>query len=142
MRTVTFAGLIILLSWLYSCKKNIDLPFPIDNCVAGQGGNITMILNPEHHGDPIVSTAWYPDSAFIKFNASDFPGEDPLVYDLVLTGNTGDDFITVNGLSCGKYFIFMTGFDPSIAERVKGGIPVTINENDSVLDLVIPVTED
>jgi hypothetical protein len=36
----------------------------------------------------------------------------------------------------------MTGFDTSIAERVKGGIPYTIQEGASgIKNVVVPVTE-
>jgi hypothetical protein len=48
----------------------------------------------------------------------------------------------VQGLKCGDYFLFMTGFDTSIAERVKGGIPYTIQEGASgIKNVVVPVTE-
>jgi hypothetical protein len=49
----------------------------------------------------------------------------------------------VEGLKCGDYFLFMTGFDTSIAERVKGGIPYSIAEGTSgTKSVIVPITED
>lgn len=131
---------LLLLSLTVSCKKDIDLP--VDSCIAGTGGEVTLILKPEHHGEPIPSIPGYPDTAMIKFNVNEFPGDNPALYELVVVGNTGDDFVTISNLKCGQYYIFMTGFDESIAERCKGGIPVYIEETGGVKTLKIPITED
>ncbi|MBL0342360.1 MAG: hypothetical protein IPP71_16510 [Bacteroidetes bacterium] len=123
-----------------SCKDDKDDPEP--TCVGGKGGAVTFVLKPQHHGEPIPSTAAYPDSAFIKFNVSEFPGDNPALYDLVVVGTDGAFEVNVDSMKCGKYFIFMTGFDASIAERVKGGIPVTISIETGTKVINIPVTED
>jgi hypothetical protein len=123
-----------------SCQKSVDIP--LTACVAGNSGKVTLTLKPEHHGVAIISTASYPDSAFIKFNAEEFPGDDPDAYDLIVTGNNGDNFVTINNLNCGRYYVFMTGFDQNSSERVKGGIPVVIAQREGNLTLKIPVTED
>jgi hypothetical protein len=140
MFKVKLLSIVVTVVLATSCKKDIDLP--VDPCVAGTGGNVTLILKPEHHGDPIPSIPGYPDTAMIKFNVNEFPGDDPDLYDLVLVGNTGDDFVAVNNLKCGKYYIYMTGFDESIAERCRGGIPFIIKESSGVKTIVIPITED
>jgi hypothetical protein len=122
---------------MQSCKDEKE-----DTCVAGSGGSVDLTLFPQHHGEAIPGMAGYVDSAFIKFNTRDFPGDDPSKYDLVLTGDVGSDSVLVQGLKCGDYFLFMTGFDTSIAERVKGGIPYTIQEGASgIKNVVVPVTE-
>ena len=131
-------SLVFLMS---SCKKNSDIPTPY--CFAGKGGTITIKLQPQHHGDAITSLPGYLDSAFIKFNAGEFPGgEQSGLYDLVVVGTPGSSEVVVNNLKCGSYFIFMTGFDVSLAERVKGGIPITIAPGDAIKNIIIPVTED
>jgi len=131
------AVLFATLSWL-SCSQEKE-----DICVAGSGGEVNLALFPQHHGEAIPGIVGYVDSAFIKFNTRDFPGDDPSKYDLVLTGDVGSDSVLVQGLKCGDYFLFMTGFDTSIAERVKGGIPYTIQEGASgIKNVVVPVTED
>ncbi|MFM7902070.1 MAG: hypothetical protein ACKPAD_08800 [Bacteroidota bacterium] len=120
-----------------SCKDEKE-----DTCVAGGGGTVDLVLYPQHHGEAIPGIPGYVDSAFIKFNTRDFPGDDASKYDLVLTGDVGSDSVLVQGLKCGDYFLFMTGFDTSIAERVKGGIPYTIQEGASGFkNVLVPVTE-
>ncbi len=118
-----------------SCKKD-------KKCSAGTGGNVTLILEPEHHSDPIYSQPDYRDSAFIAFDKTEFPGDDPSLYDLVVVGAVGTKQVTVSGLKCGKYYLFMTGKDTSIVERVKGGIPYDFTETEGTLTIKIPVTED
>jgi hypothetical protein len=140
LRVKTLLSVVSIMILAVSCKKDVDLP--VDTCIAGTGGEVSLILKPQHHGDPIPSIPGYPDTAMIKFNVNEFPGDDPLLYDLVVVGNEGDDFVAVNNLKCGKYYIFMTGFDESIAERCKGGIPVNIEEKNGVKTLIIPITED
>jgi len=122
----------------FSCTQEKE-----DICIAGSGGDVNLVLFPQHHGEAIPGMLGYVDSAFIKFNTRDFPGENPSKYDLVLTGDVGSDSVLVQGLKCGDYFLFMTGFDTSIAERVKGGIPYTIQEGASGMkNVLVPVTED
>jgi hypothetical protein len=113
-----------------------------NNCKAGSGGNVTLILKPQHHGEPIFNQPTYPDSAFIAFDEAEFPGEDPAQYDIISTGVTGTDHVVVNGLKCGKYFVFMTGFDTSIVDRVKGGVPIEITAQSGSVTKIIPITED
>ena len=125
---------------LEACKKDSDIP-EFARCVAGRDGNITIELTAMHHSKIIPSQPAYPDTAYIKFNTSEFPGENPEVYDLVVAGVYPDTTIIITNMSCGNYYIFMTGFDTGIAQRVKGGIPVTIHEEEDHQDLNIPVTE-
>lgn len=123
-----------------SCKKNKDDSEP--TCVAGKGGAITFVLKPEHHGKPIPSSTAYADSAWIKYNTSDFPGDNPALYDLIAVGTDGSFEVLTDSMKCGKYFIYMTGFDTSIVERVRGGIPVNITISDGTKVITVPVTED
>ncbi|HMT30828.1 MAG TPA: hypothetical protein PKD91_16265 [Bacteroidia bacterium] len=115
---------------------------PKTTCVAGKGGAVTFILQPEHHGEAIPSTPTYPDSAWIKYNTSNFPGDNPALYDLIVVGTSGSASVTVDSMKCGNYFIYMTGFDTSIVERVRGGIPVTISVQSGNKIIKVPVTED
>ena len=122
----------------FSCSKKDD-----QLCVGGSGGNVDLKLFPKHHDDPILNQENYLDSVFIKFNTKEFPGDDKSKYDLIIVGNVGDDNVLVKGLKCGNYFIYMTGYDQSISERVKGGIPYYISEDFSgIKNVVVPVTED
>lgn len=117
-----------------SCDKKED-------CVAGTGGAVTIAAFPQHHGKTIYSQANYPDSAYLKFNTQNFPGTDPADYDLVIAGEEGEDHVHIENLKCGDYFIYMTGWDTSINQRVAGGIPYRFSQTSGEIDLVIPVTE-
>jgi hypothetical protein len=132
--TMTFAVISMFTFLGFSCKDKCD--------EAGTGGSKTIAAFPQHHTKPIISQPGYVDSAFVKFNTQDFPGTSPSDYDLVLAGEEGEDHVHIEGLKCGDYFIYMTGFDTSLPHRVTGGIPYHIDENaPSEIDLNVPVTE-
>jgi hypothetical protein len=137
IRTLWAFMLVTSLLWV-ACGDDKE-----DPCVSGKGGTVDLMLFPQHHGEAIPGIPNYVDSAFIKFNTREFPGDNASKYDLIITGQVGSDSVLVEGLKCGDYFIFMTGFDTSIAERVKGGIPYTIQEGASgKKNVIVPVTED
>lgn len=115
-----------------SCKKK-------SQCSGGSGGSLTLVLFPQHHGKAIISQAGYRDTAYIKYNAVDAPASG--TYDQVLVGEEGEEHVHVTGLKCGNYYVYMTGFDTSIGERVKGGIPVTASQSIGELDINVPVSE-
>lgn len=112
-----------------------------EKCEAGLGGQVTLIAYAKHHNKPIYGTEQWPDSVFIKFNASELPGVLPADYDLVLAGQPGDDFVRVEGLKCGNYYVFMSGFDANFNARVIGGIPLTISQEMGEISINVPVTE-
>jgi len=120
-----------------SCKPKKDDPEP----VSGFGGNLTIVAKPQHHGAPIIGPVGYPDSAFIKFNTLDFPGDNPALYDSVLVGEEGEDHVHIAGLKPGKMYIFMAGWDSTNNERVSGGIPFNTAQATGELDVLVPVTE-
>ena len=108
---------------------------------AGIGGNVTIVASPKHHGVEIGDSL-YPDSAFVKFNTSDFPGTNPASFDLVIAGDPGEHHVHIEGLKRGKYYIYMTGWDPNATpNRVTGGIPYTVSVTSGELDLDVPVVE-
>jgi hypothetical protein len=130
----------VMIAGALSCSKYAAVPDPY--CEAGSDGSLEIILKPEHHGEPIPGLPNYPDSAWIKYNTNEYPGDVSALYDRIVTGSAGSDSVVVTGLSCGYYYIYMTGFDTSIAQRVRGGIPVYIEPGDDGRTITIPVTED
>jgi hypothetical protein len=108
---------------------------------AGTGGSTTIVAKPQHHGDPISGIAGWADSAFVKFNTQDSPGSNLANYDLVIAGEEGEDHVHIENMKTGKYYIYMTGFDSTILQRVSGGIPVIITQSSGEVDVVVPVTE-
>ncbi len=108
----------------------------------GLGGNVTIKAKPQHHGAAIISgSQGHPDSVFIKFNAIESPGTSPAAYNLQREGIDGDDGVRIAGLKPGKYFIYMTGYDSTSNEFVKGGIPYVITATEGSIDVLIPVKE-
>ncbi|MBA3647848.1 MAG: hypothetical protein H0W62_04740 [Chitinophagales bacterium] len=120
---------------LVSCKKS-------DKCSAGIGGTITLVAFPQHHGKPVLSHTNYFDTAFVEFNTQQFPGTGASNYDLVIAGEAGEDHVHIPNIKCGDYYLYMSGFDTTLNQRVTGGIPYTIPENSSSeIDVAVPVTE-
>ncbi len=133
---------------IYGCMDpnglNYDQYANIDDgsCqVAGSGGNTTIVAFPQHHGAPIFSHTNYRDTAYVKFNAQEFPGTNPSLYDLTFIGEDGEDHVHLEELKAGKYYIYMVGLDTTIMERVTGGIPYVLTQTSGEVDLIVPVTE-
>jgi hypothetical protein len=130
------------------CKDPISITYDSDaeeddgSCVyAGTGGNLTIVAKPQHHGMPIVSKVGWVDSAYVKFNTQDSPGSSPGAYDLALPGEVGEDHVHIENMKPGKYYIYMTGYDSTILQRVAGGIPVIVTQTSGEVDVAVPVTE-
>ena len=148
--------LALLLLVASSCKKtegctdstatNYDSNADKDNgsctyCVAGVGGDVTLVAILKHHTMTVASGANYPDTVYLKFNTSNSPGSDLALYDTAFVGEAGEDHVHLEGLKCGHYYIYGTGFDSTINKRVTGGIPYNLTATSGEVDLNIPVTE-
>lgn len=119
-----FAFFALALSILGSCSRKDD----------EDPGLATLKLTPQHHGKNIDSCM-----VFIKFDAIDVPsGYDDSAW---VKQENGKPVATFTGLKKGNYYLFGKGWDPSILQEVKGGMPYTIKE-DKVIELSLPVTED
>lgn len=126
-----------------SCNDSEDEPIP---CVGGTGGSLTLVLKPRHHGNAIPNQPHHPDTAYIKFNTLNSPEIDtvnhiPKSYDAIFVGDAGHDHIHVTGLKCGKYYIWCTGLDTSISERVFGGFPFETEQTSGEINIDVAVTE-
>jgi hypothetical protein len=101
----------------------------------GLGGNSSIHGTVMHHSKVIPGCKVY-----IKFNTSDFPGESPANYDASVDADSKGDY-TFPKLYSGDYYLYGVGYDNSILQIVRGGIPVSIKRNKSV-SIDVPVTED
>ena len=108
---------------------------------AGQGGDVTFVVKPKHHSVPIYSQGSYPDTVMIKYDTQEYPGASPSLYDLVVVGDSGEDHVHIPGMKCGDYYIFATGLDTSIMERVVGGRPFSTAQKSGEITIVVGVTE-
>lgn len=101
--------------------------------VGGKGGNATLKVTPQHHGDNIDSCTVY-----LKYNAQDKPS----TYDEQVTCvmENGKPVATFANLNKGNYYVYGKGWDPGIEQEVDGGIPYTITE-ETTKEITVPVTE-
>lgn len=101
--------------------------FAIGSCKkAGLSGDSTLVIFPKHHGTAIPNQTLYRDSVFVTFNAKDLPSDPTHNYDALFVGEPGEDHVRCTGLHTGTYFIYVTGFDSSIGQRVTGGASIKI----------------
>lgn len=108
---------------------------------AGTGGNVTLVVRPQHHGTPILNGPSYPDTAYLKFNTQESFGNFSNA-DLIVAGiHMGEDHVEIEGLKPGKYYILATGFDTTINQRVFGGIPYIITAEAGEVIVNVPVVE-
>lgn len=122
MKKISLLFLLVGLIGLNACKKRPS---------AGLGGQANLNISLKHHGLLIDS-----GKIFIKFNSLDAPSE----YDMNQEVDHLDGITTIQGLKKGDYYLYATGWDPSILSNVEGGIPFSISEENS-FDVLIPVTE-
>ena len=119
---------------LSSCKKNSD-------CTGGSGGNLTLVVFPQHHGTPIYNQGNFRDTVYVKYNTLDSPGDSPSAYNAAFIGDSGENHVHVTGLQCGNYYIYGVGLDTSRHERVKGGTSYSTSQKSGELDFNLPVSE-
>ncbi len=120
----------LLLSFLLfftACKKKTK---------AGFGGNANLKITGQHHGQVIDSL-----TVFVLFNSNEVPANGQYDYQIkATTYGTNNSYALVNGLKPGDYYIYAEGWDPSISNAVKGGIPFTI-DSEKDYEIIVPVTE-
>jgi hypothetical protein len=106
-----------------------------DGNTAGKGGNATLRITPTHHG---ASKSIIDFKVYIKYNATDKPSH----YDdsASTVQVSGEPVALFTGLKKGNYYIYGYGFDTSIKQNVKGGIPYPV-ASETTLNIELPVTE-
>lgn len=128
MKTFLIAIACLLLLSNTGCKKKPS---------GGLGGQANLKINAFHHTAPIDSCMVY-----IKFNTSEAPSDDQYDLNQAFTKDTdGNSYTVISGLKKGDYYLFARGWDPSISQTVKGGIPYTISTEEDI-SITVPVTED
>lgn len=122
----TLVVLFAVLTIALSCKKE------------GLGGDTEIAAFPKHHGKSIRNAMVY-----VKYGAKESPGEDVSKYDISAIANSLHDGVYhahFHDLRKGYYYIYSVGFDSSIMQIVKGGIPVKIGKSGEE-EVDVPVTE-
>jgi len=101
----------------------------------GPGGKATIKGKVTHHGLAIPNAVVY-----IKYGASEFPGESASSYDKSTNADQSGSY-SFSGLNKGKYYLYGIGFDTIVNQTLKGGIPVEIKKKTETLEKEVPVTE-
>lgn len=126
MKTIVKISLFILAFTIFSCKKN------------GTGGKADVELHSVHHDDHLKGGTFY-----IKFGATELPSNPTSNYDLKLTADSDKDYVVVENLLRGDYYIYSEAYDPAIMAMCKGGLAFKIKwtERKKFLHAHVPVTE-
>lgn len=127
-----FIAAVGLLAMTASCKDREEKK---EVNIGGKGGSTTLEATPKHHSKNIDSCTIY-----IKYNTKELPTTFDDSAKCVL--RNGVPVATFTGLKKGDYYLYGKGWDPSIVENVKGGIPYTINDDNKTIPVTVPVTED
>lgn len=116
-----------------SCERDDPKPEETNTATAGKGGAAVLNVTPKHHSRNIDDCTIY-----ITYNASTPPDR----YDdsAKCVDKGGVPVATFQGLKKGSYYLTGSGYDPEIAETVKGGIPFTVEE-EKAYDLIMAVSE-
>lgn len=111
---------------LFSCKKN------------GDGGKAEIHVRVNHHSTPINGSTVY-----VKFGTQELPSNPESNYDLKVKGEETDNHVHIENMRYGEYYLYAVGYDSTISQTVKGGMPVKIkwSERKTTIEVEIPVTE-
>ena len=125
MRKYSYIPIIAFLLIVNACKHS---PEALPTCVAGSGGDATIVVYAEHGGNAIPNYYTHLDTAFVKFGTRISPGTNPTNYDTYYVSEPGEDHIHCMGLKCGDYFVYRTAWD-SIANVTRyGGYGISFSE--------------
>lgn len=126
MKNLKYILLVICALSFFGCKKN-------------QLGGKSNIKGKVVHHDAAIPYA----KIYIKFNATEFPGEDVSKYDATLDADHNGNFL-VNKIYHGQYYFYSVGVDPALGATnniVKGGIALKVKMLKEITGFEIPVTE-
>ena len=87
------------------------------------GQLITLELEVKHHYRSLPGC-----NVYLKKNTTVFPGNDPSNYDMESVSNT-HGIVQFNNLMYGDYYIYVNGYDPDVADSVKGYLPLVLDES-------------
>jgi len=127
-----------LVVFFSSCKDEEDEQ-PVDLCDEGRTGQLVISATMIHHTRPIKGCDLY-----IKYNATEFPGEDTSLYDYHVTAPGNSAVAVVDSLNCGNYYLYAVGIDSLLDPSgwlCKGGLPFSTDQKSGSVSLNVYITE-
>ena len=105
--------------------------------IGGKGGFATIVVYPRHHGNTGNLDSC---KVYIKYNTLNAPADG--LYDDSMACLKADtlQYCSFAGLKNGNYYFYGTGYDYSISQKVKGGLPYTVTVQGSQ-NFNLPVSE-
>ena len=108
---------------------------------AGPNGTTEIVFFPKQGSVNITSTSSYQDTAYLKWNTTEFPGINPANYDVVKAGDVSENHIHFLNMKTGKYYIYMTGWNHITNKRVSGGTTVTVTQSSGTINYDVQMTD-
>ena len=75
---ISYLSILIVLLIAIACKHS---PEALPTCMAGSGGNATIVVYAIHGGAAIPNYFTHTDTAFVKYGTTISPGANPINYD-------------------------------------------------------------
>jgi len=130
-----FINIIIAMLIVNACMHKPD----IAPCIAGIGGNLSIVAYATHGSISIPNYYTHLDTAFVKFGTLSSPGTNLINYDTYYVSDPGEDHIHCYGLKCGDYFIYRTAWD-SVANVIRyGGYGTSISDAEGGKIIIVAV---
>ncbi|MBL7922715.1 MAG: hypothetical protein JNL88_00810 [Bacteroidia bacterium] len=137
--TKPVSAFFILVMSLFSCQCKEDKKEEPDNCLEGRNGQLTLVTKMLHHARPIPGCR-----VFVKFNATEFPGEDTSLYDYKMTADWNSPYVSIDSLACGNYYLYAIGIDSLLDPSnwvCKGGLPFSTTQQVGSDSIHVYITE-
>ena len=135
MRKYRFINSIIVVFIVSACMQKPE----IAPCIAGTGGNLSIVAYAMHGDISIPNYYTHFDTAFVKFGTLRSPGTNPSNYDTYFVSYPGEDHIHCYGLKCGNYFIYRTAWDSVANVRRYGGLGTSISDTEGGKSIIVAV---
>lgn len=132
MKNLSFLSfLLVAVLVLSACNKDNE-----DEIIqtAGKGGNATLRVYPAHHNAPIDSCTVY-----LKYNADEKPSSYDETQVCAMINSRG--VATFTNLKGGTYYLYAEGYDPAVAQNVRGGQSFNFSE-EKAYDIDLAVSEE
>jgi hypothetical protein len=134
MKKIIFPAAVVFAFALFSSCNHEDAVIAAGK---GDGGKATVNVFPQHHG---VAANLINFKVYVKYNAADAPSNG--AYDDSVDCANYDSLVSCafTALRNGNYYFYGRGYDTSISQNVKGGLPYRITAQQTQ-SFNLPVSE-